>query len=177
MNSPTKSKNFFPSTSSVSKGKERKARFRVGWRETAEEFHRLKSLEFLEIPLEPLLAKSFNIGFPSVTVFRIERTRRRPSVRSARWWTVYDGQDPASNLFSKACSRKAHTPSFPSPWRGERERDIIGILGVRLPWRLPFPSPSLFPFPPVRGLSTPCQRFRAFVVGDGPLTDSIPVQQ
>lgn len=55
----------------------------------------------------------------------------------------------------------------------ERERDIIGIPGVRLP-RRPFHPPSLSISSRVGGLSTPCQRFRAFVVGDGPLTDSSP---
>lgn len=58
-----------------------------------------------------------------MTVFRIERTRRPTG---ARWWTVYDGEETfsAPHLFP---------PLLPQ----EGERDIIGILGVRLPRRPP----------------------------------------
>lgn len=86
------------------------------------EFHRLKSLQFLEAEPSHYSPRVLISALP-VTVFRIERTRRPTG---ARWWTVYDGEETfsAPHLFR---------PLLPQ----EGERDIIGILGVRLPRRPP----------------------------------------
>lgn len=150
MNSPAKSKNFFPSD-----------KLGLGEARFGERVSPIKILPISRSGAEPLLAKSFNIGSPPiVTVFRIERTRRPTG---ARWWTVYDGEE----TFSEGC-----TPPFSSPspaGRGERyyrySRSSIAAA----------PSLPLFPFPPrFEGYRHPVNGFAPSLSGMAHLPTRFP---
>lgn len=115
MNSPAKSKNFFPSD-----------KLGLGEARFGKRVSPIKIPPISRSGAEPLLAKSFNIGSP-------------PSWRFLESKGQDDQPVHVGGLFMTArkLSPKAAPHLFPPLLPQEGERDIIGILGVRLPRRPP----------------------------------------